>query len=280
MPKTKTPVKKASTPSKTLAKRDNPGVPANVDMAAMLAQDAGAGQETMSSKDYAIPRLQILQSLSPQIKKAEPAYIKGAEEGMIVDPLNARIFSGEKGIQVVPINYRRAYIEWKDRKSGGGFVKDHGSDDSILAQTTNGDKGPTLPNGNTIQTQGEYFVFLLGENGGYSPYVLSMASSQLKKSRRWNTMINQFRAPHPSGSGTFNPAMFYRSYQLMTVPEKNEKGSFFGWVIAPSKNVLDMEGGQALYLAARDFRAQISSGAVQASAPTATPHEEDDSRPM
>lgn len=232
-------------------------------------EDAGKGGETMTAKDMAIPQLIILQSGSPQVKKSDGAHIKGAEEGMICDPVNEKIWDGEEGLYVIPVAYRRSHIEWKDRDSGGGFVKDHGTDGSIMDQLRENKKGKlALPNGNTVGVVAEYFVFLVEpETGEYTPYVLRMASTQLKKSRRWNTMINQLRVPRASGEGTYNPAMFYRVYHFSTIPESNDKGSWFGWKIVGDADTLSLPEGEAIYQAARDFHGQVASGAVKTHAP-------------
>ncbi len=240
------------------------------DISAMLAEDAGAGQESMDRSDYAIPRLRILQDLSPQVKKTEQGYIKGAEAGMICDPVSESLFSGEHGLLVIPISYRRSHIEWKVREKGGGIVADHGPDGAILDKCTKDDRGRSiLPNGNQITINAEYFVFVVDpETGSYSPYVLGMAGTQLKKARRWNTMINQLRIANPSGEGTINPAMFYRSYKLSTEPERNDQGSWFGWHITPDKATIEFPAGNQLYLAAREFRKQIVAGNVKAQQPS------------
>lgn len=271
---------KAAPPVKTLAKAPARG-PIAAPRAVNAEDDAGVGQEGMKAGDYSIPRLAIVQDMTPQVKKADPLYIKGLEQGNILDALTERHWDGETGILVIPISYRRAHLEWKPER--GGFVADHGSDGAILSQTTRDDKGRNiLPNGNSISVCGEYFLHLIDEaTGSATPYLVSMSSSQLKKSRRWNTMINQLRVPR-AGGGDFNPAMFYRAYRLKTVPEKNDKGSWFGWKIEGAENVLEMENGESLYTAAREFRAQIAAGAVQAAAPRAEqePGEHADDSPM
>jgi hypothetical protein len=247
-------------------------------------EDSRAGMEGIGAQDLAIPRLAILQDLSPQVKKTEAGYIEGAEPGDICDVVSGVLYSGEDGILVVPVSYRRAHIEWVPRNKGGGFVADHGSDGKIVEKCQRGEKGElNLPNGNIIKITAEYFVMMVEESTGEaSAFVLSMTGTQMKKSRRWNTMMNQLRAPK-EGGGTFNPAMFYRSYKLTTTPERNDQGSWFGWVITPDKNTVDYPNGAELYVAARDFRAQVASGAVRASAPVVGEHdapEESETSPM
>lgn len=236
-----------------------------------LEEDSGAGQEGMDRKDYAIPQVVILQDLSPQVKKTEQGYIKGAEIGEICDPISERLWSGDTGVLFIPISYRRAHVEWKPRKAGGGFVADHGPDDSILKQCRPDDKGAQiLPNGNQIKQTAEYFGFIIDEDGSHQPYILRMSGSQLKKSRRFNTMINQLRFPKSDGTGTFNPAMFARAYRLTTEPERNDQGSWFGWKVTPDENTLDLDNGQAIYVDARSFRDKVASGEVQAAPPAYT----------
>ena len=99
---------------------------------AMLMEDASVGQESMTNEDYMIPRLQVLQTNSPQVNKSDGKYIEGAEVGDIMNSVTKDIYGGEKGVTVIPVNYSRKYIEWKPRDAGGGLVKDHGTDSSIL----------------------------------------------------------------------------------------------------------------------------------------------------
>lgn len=229
--------------------------PLSTDVADLLAQDAGAGLENLTRQDLTIPRLGILQDLSPQVKKTESAHIEDAEAGQVCDYVNEALYSGEEGILVVPVSYRRAHIEFKQRKDGGGFVKDHGTEEGekLLLTCKSGEKGENiLPNGNILQVIGEYFVFLVNkEEGTWAPYVIGMGGVQLKKSKRWNSVMNGRKIDHPNGQGKITPPMFYSIFRLTTVPERNDKGSWFGWKIELDSDVMDLPTGKELYLAAR-----------------------------
>ena len=246
-------------------KKDNVVALVNEDM---LFEDQGAGAEGIGSQDLMVPRITILQSMSPQVNKRDGKYVEGAEIGHIFNTVSNEAVDGEQGITVVPIKYRRAHIEWKPNR--GGFVRDHGADASILEQCTQEeDYTQRLDNGNEIVVTAEYFLFVVGENGGYDPALLSMTSSQLKKARRWNSMMNHLRIQKPDGSGIFNPAMFYSSYKLTTVPEENDQGSWFGWDVecldGDSGGILkSLENGQGIYMDARSFKEQVSEGRVSA----------------
>lgn len=231
-----------------------------------FAEDAGLGQEEMSKDDYTIPRLAILQALSEKITEGT---LEGAKAGMVTDNVEDMLIDGAEGLVVVPISYSRSNIEWRPRKEGGGIETVHDTDYDFKANCTQDEKGKWVVNGskNTVVPTAEYFLFVVDpETGAYAPYALAMHGSQLKKARRWNTMINQYKVPHPSGKGVFNPAMFYRSYKLQTIPESNSEGSWFGWNITGAEDVIDLPDGEMIYLAARDFRESVASGKVKAAA--------------
>jgi len=221
-------------------------------------QDGGLGQENMSKDDYVIPRLKILQALSEQINTVD-----GAKAGMITDSVEETLINGDDGIIVLPIAYAKIHLEWQPRKAGGGLVNVHKANYD-LSNCTRNDRGEYInEDNNTIMPTAEYYVFVIKEDGTYSPYALSMHGSQIKKSRKWNTMINQLRLPKSQGEGTFNPAMFYRSYKLESVPESNDQGSWFGWKITGDKSVTEIENGTQMYEDAKAFRDQIVSGEVK-----------------
>lgn len=235
--------------------------------------DTGVGQELVGKDDLAIPRVRILQSNSAQCNKADTGkYIKGAEVGDFFNTVDETMYSGEDGIVVIPVTYRRAYIEWTPIDNGGGFVADHGVDESILNQTTKDEKNrDMLENGNQIVTTAEYFAFMVDvKTGAFQPIVITMSSTQLKKSRQLNTMINQYQVKRGSGEGSFNPASFYRAYRLTTIPESNEHNSWFGFKVAPEIDVIQLPDGLETYRAAKAFHQQVQEGAVKASAEEAS----------
>lgn len=231
-----------------------------------FAQDAGIGQENMAADDFAIPRLVILQALSPQLHKNKSEYLEGAKAGDIMDTVSFKLYDGESGITLLPISYRRAYIEWKLRSEGGGFVADHGSDGSVLNLCKRDENFRDITkDGTQIVTTAEYFAYIVDKiTGLFNPVILSMASTQMKKARRWNTLINQFQMKNASGA-TFNPPMFSRLYKLTTQVESNDLGSWFGWGITADDIISDVDGGMDIYKAAKAFRDKVVAGEVKVS---------------
>ena len=239
-------------------------------IAAMLLEDEGAGREQMSARDIAIPRLSILQALSPACTKGDPAYIKGAEVGEIYDNIQNKRWPGETGITVIPVTYRSTYLEWKPRKLGGGFVGDAGSDPD-LSQITKGEKGELITKaGNELVLTAEYFCVMIDPDTNLPrQVVISMAKTQFKAAKTWNAMISNLVIPRPDGKGTFNPAMFYKSYRLTTIPQSNDQGSWFGWHITMDKDTMELADGLELYLGSRNFRKSVAAGEVKVADPNA-----------
>jgi len=234
----------------------------------ILLADAGAGLENVTRDDLIIPRLSILQALSPQVNKRDGAYIEGAEQGSIFDNVANSVHDGATGLIVVPISFRKAHLEWKADR--GGFVADHGPDSSCLEGLTRGSRGEYLTaEGNEIVPTSEFYVFVVGEDGSFTSASISMSKSQSKKARQWNAMMTRLQI---DVNGQRVPAAsFWTAYLLSTVPEENDQGSWFGWSIkmlydAQSGGIIqNLPNGKEIYLAARAFREQIKAGEVKVS---------------
>jgi hypothetical protein len=84
-----------------------------------------------------------------------------------------------------------------------------------------------------------------------------MKSTQLKKSRKWNSMMQAVQKIGANGR-MFRPAIYSQVYRLTTVPESNDKGKWFGWEVARVGDVASAE----VYEAAKAFAQTISAGDV------------------
>lgn len=255
----------------TEAKKDVPAVVATGTALAvapdvdMFLEDAGSGLEHVSTQDMMVPYLNILQQLSPQCAKRESSYIEGAEPGHFFNTATQEIFDGEKGVYVIPVTFQRRITEWVPRNKGGGLVRDWGQDDSPL-RTVKRDPATGMdltPDGNQVTQAGTHYVLVVDpETGSFERAVVSMSGTQLKKSRRWNTLISSIQVDKPGG-GKFTPAAFYMVYHLTTVPESNDKGSWMGYSIRSFKPTVELPGGRDIYLAGKAFRDAINEGLVK-----------------
>lgn len=242
----------------------------NQDVSDLILASAGAGNEGIGREDMAIPRVAILQSGSPQVKKSEGAYVKGAEEGDFFDNVSGTVLAkGDKGFLFIPATYRRANLEWIPKDSGGGFVADHGRDDSILSQCQREDGGNAmlLPNGHEIVTTAEYVGTVLDlDYTNPRQVAISMAKTQLKKAKKLNTVITTLSVKAPNGQ-FINPAMCYSVFHVTSVPESNDRGSWMGWNFLRTGDTLSLPNGADLFRGSLKLKDAVSTGAVQVAAP-------------
>lgn len=236
-----------------------------------LMQDAGAGADNVGAKDLAIPFLVILQSMSPQVDKKKPEYIKGAEAGWIINTVTQELFKDEAVLKLIPCYYEQKLIEWQPRETGGGLVNIYDIGDPIAQKATRdpATNRDLLPNGNILVTTSQHYVLHVREDGSYTPAVVSMSSTQLKHSKRWNSLMANIKLKGANGQ-TFTPATFSHVYNMKVQGETNNKGSWYGWQVETDGPVKDL----GLYTAAKSFYQAVSSGKVKA-APPAAAHGDD-----
>jgi len=219
--------------------------------------DSGKGLGKLTQEDLALPFLKILGQLSPEVNKRDGKYVKGAEPGMIFNSVTGDLYDGAKGIQVVPCHYKLEYIEWRDRGEGSGApVAIHSSSSDIMTKTTrDASFKDRLPNGNYIERTASHFVIVNGQTP--STALIAMKSTQLKISRKWNSMMAGIRLK--GKNGLFTPASFSHIYQLKTIQQSNDKGTWFGWEVSKIGPVQDT----TLYQQAKTFAENVSKGDVK-----------------
>ena len=85
-----------------------------------------------------------------------------------------------------------------------------------------------------------------------------MKATQLKVSRKWNSMMMGIKMQ--GKNGLFTPPTYSHIYSLKTVPMSNDKGSWFGWDVSKVGPIED----RAVYEIAKGFAERVSKGEVQA----------------
>ena len=224
----------------------------------MFEDDAAKGLGAIGQEDLALPFLKILGQLSPEVNKRDGKYVEGAEPGMIYNSVSGELYDGVKGIDVIPCFYKLEYIEWKDRGEGlGAPVAIYDSSSDIMSKTTpDANYKDRLPNGNYIEKTASHFVIVAGDSP--STALISMKSTQLKISRKWNSMMSGIKMK--GANGMFTPASFSHIYRLKTTQMSNDKGTWFGWEVSKVGPVTE----KGLYDQAKGFSDSISKGAVKA----------------
>ena len=217
--------------------------------------DANQGAQNISQEDLALPFLKILGQLSPEVNKRDGKYVEGAEPGKIINTVTNQLFDE---VNVVPCHFKRQYIEWQDRgQSTGAPVAIHEADSDIISQTTR-DKSykDRLPNGNYLDNTANHFVLQLSDTPQTA--LISMKSTQLKVSRKWNSMMMGLKMQ--GKNGLFTPPTYSHIYKLKTVQMSNDKGTWFGWDVEKVGPVTD----KGIYDMAKSFAISVGKGEIEA----------------
>ena len=223
----------------------------------MFEADADKGSQNMTQEDLALPFLKVLGQLSPEVNKRDGKYVDGAEPGMILNTVTNEVFDGAKGIDVLPVFYERKYVEWQDRGEGKGApVAIHDASSDIMSQTTR-DKSfkDRLPSGNYLENTANHYVVVLGDSPQTA--LISMKATQLKISRKWNSIMMGIKLN--GKNGLFTPPTYSHIYNLKTVQMSNDKGTWFGWEVSKVGPVQD----QSVYGIAKSFAEQVGKGDVE-----------------
>ena len=152
--------------------------------------------------------------------------------------------------------------------AGGGLVGHYRHDEVQKMKLRKNEKGQ-LEDPEThdvfIDTAYHYGLSLFSEFPTFS--VVSMASTQLKASRGWNTLMRGIVKKNSKGT-MFNPPMYSHVYKLTTVGQVKDKYDWYGWRIETERELSEQSKEDVqLYLTAREFYRQIKEGRVKVSAP-------------
>lgn len=184
-------------------------------------QDENLGNENVSNNDLIIPRLQIIQDLSPQHKKTKPEYIEGAEVGMVFNTVSHELY--DMPMSFIPVHFEVEFNIWKDQNKGGGFFGSFASQAEAEAEMVRLIKDGEANNGELEVVDTYVHYILIPRDGGFEEAVLSMSKSQAKVSRQFNTMVKM------AGG-----ARFSRVYKLNVTEDSNKAGQdYWNFKISP-----------------------------------------------
>jgi hypothetical protein len=226
-------------------------------------QDAQAFQDDFG-KELAIPYLRVLQTNSPECTDGHAKRIADARPGMFYNSLTKKCYDGiNVGISVVATHFVSTYLIFNTRANGGGFQGDVGLvDGEALLKTTNKNekKHDILPNGKQLVKSNQHYILVVDKDGMFEEVLFPFASTQLKKSKGWNSLISGIKIR--VGQQLLKAPMFYNAWNIKTVLETNTEGSWYGVTISPVGPTVETFG-TAVYLGARSFREMITSGRVK-----------------
>lgn len=222
--------------------------------------DANKGLENTDKDSFAIPFLLLLQSNSPQIETVE-----GAKAGMFLNSVTNELM---KEVLVIPCAFERKFLRWAPREDGGGFKGSFSADDVLTGKiegiTYDEDNRMTLDGDLLADTRLHYALVTPKDKTSWQPALISMKSTQIKKSRRWLSRIAGIEMTRADGSGTYNPPSFSHIYSIGSVKEENNEGTWWGFSI----DLFGQVDSINLYAKAKVFHDNVVQGKVEVAPPS------------
>lgn len=191
-----------------------------------------------------IPRIAVLQDLSPQVKTRDAEYVEGAQPGMIFNSVHKWL---AHEVLFVPAKFLVRYIAWQPRPVGGlvdqnltleeveaNFRKDgiarwvgqmrrrEGDEEMVRVEVIETPEwvGLVKP---TVDQHGEVI-----ENADWLPAALSFPSTKAKVVRDMNTQIDMTKVADSSGK-KFTPPPFYHQFKLDTAIESSGENEYYNY---------------------------------------------------
>lgn len=212
----------------------------------MFETDAENMSENLDQDDIKIPFIKI-----------------DKDKGTICQEVTGQTWPTDEGVTVIPCAYQRVFIEWAPRGIGPGapvniYQKDDKRPETERDPATNKDM-IVGGGGNYIEETHQHFVLIKQEDGSLEAALIPMKSTQLKKSRAWNTVVSS--RTMKGANGIFKPPRFAFTYKMTTQHENNAKGEWWGWSIELGESLAETNQIDA-YTQAREFAKSIRAGDV------------------
>jgi hypothetical protein len=200
-----------------------------------LKKGDARGNEQVDSNDIILPRIGIIQAISPQLKKNDPKYIQGAEQGHLYNTLTDELY-GAEGILFVPVLFRKEWIAFKDREKGGGFKGAWPFADEVRANTEIEQMEDAADI--EIMESHSHIGFVVKPDGSLEQAIIACTKSAIKFSRKLNSLVTM--------SGVDR---FAKAYAVSTVEASSAKGDYYTYDAKPAGFVNQevYKEGESLY---------------------------------
>lgn len=223
-----------------------------------LKRMGGMGAENVQTKDVLIPRLTILQKLSPQLSKKKAEYVEGAELGDFCNVATGDVY--KESIIVIPCHFITAYIEWGKNRSG--LVNNYGDDAAILKKCVRNEKNQNvLQNGNIVNETAQWYC-LLQDGASWTRIFIPLTSTNLKHSRKWMTVCRTEDVKMPNGE-VWKPPLFWRSWKLTAVEDSNDQGDWVTFKPERGETTMDIDPSRVLIRQCMSFYEDLRTKSVR-----------------
>lgn len=183
------------------------------DLTSDLFEGIPTGFEETNNETYKMPFVKILQDLSPECKKE--TKVEGAEPGLFFNTVT-KVMKDEMNVIVLKIVHN--LVVWKPNRGGFVGVFDKSLEDNITARKEGLKK--IDKDGNDIIDTVSFFC--LDTANPIEIFVMSLSKTGLKHAQSWASQIRML---------TYNGKPVGRAFagiwNIKTVPQKNDKGSWY-----------------------------------------------------
>ena len=177
------------------------------------------GNENVGRDDFTVPRLVVLQALSPEVDPSNTQkYIPEAKIGMIMNTVTRAL---SNSLRAVNVYFVKEFAVFKKRSAGGGFRGVYPTQNEAISFLESQEDSRDLE----VTEQAVHYLLLLDPQTGRpaGEAALVMTSTKMKVSRNWNALIKLAGGPRFAGV-----------WDLSTVSEKNAKGAYFNLTVKPA----------------------------------------------
>jgi len=223
-----------ATKKKTTAKKNEVAVRDDVNTLPVAAGDyadfAGDGYDGQTSEDVAIPFINLLQAMSPEV---QDDGVEDARPGMLIDSVTGELY---KEFEFTPAFSQHVYVEWIPRDAGGGIVTTHGLDSDIVkaAKARSAQFGKyTTEDGNDLVETFYLFGIVSVDGSPRGMAVQAFTSTKIKAYKAAMTRLRSYTLPLEDGR-RISPPMFAHLLKVTTKQQKNTKGSFYVPSLVPA----------------------------------------------
>lgn len=194
-----------------MAKAQAIALVANEVPAHVINAGIGRGNEDVGNA-LAIPRIKLLQKMSPEVDKYSPKYVEGAEPGAFINSITGEVYGDE--LYALNLKFKIEYVVWRNLDIGGGLLGNFTSQAEAEAAVAAQEK----PSDYDIKDTHTHVLLLKNPTTGEvsSPVLMDFTVSKLRTSRAWNTQI-----------ATKGGDRFASLWKLKSIPVESRTGQQF-----------------------------------------------------
>lgn len=184
-----------------------------VDVSMFEGMDTGF--EGTSSQTFKTPFVKVLQAMSPELKKSDPKYIPGAEQGQFC---NTATNEATDTLEVVVLKMEHSLVTWRPER--GGLVGRHpkAKEEEVVTKRDGVKKWDA--EGNDVVDTIE--LFCLDINNPSNVFVFPLSTTSLKHAKSFATRLRVLRV-----DGKAIKVTWAGVWKIATVEESNDKGSWY-----------------------------------------------------